>query len=132
MMKTRFSRFVILTLSMLLVSACASQTARQAPLEEKLSGLGFARGEKVRRINDLQINSWNLVDRKNVVIYVGAGHRYLITTRNPCDGLEDTEHLNYSTTAGNLTDKDKLMVRRLHGHVESCFIDSIYELEKTN
>lgn len=115
-----------------MVSACAGQTPRQAPLEDKLAGLGYTLGEEVKRVTNFQINSWNLIDRKNVIIYVGAGHRYLITTRSPCDGLEDTEHLNYSTTAGNLTDKDKLIVRRLHGHVESCFIDSIFALEKTS
>jgi hypothetical protein len=114
----------------LLLSACNSQPPRQVPVSEKVANRGYSMGEQVKRINDFQINSWNYIDRRNAIIYVGASRYYLITTRRPCDGLTETDNLAYSTTVGNLTDKDKLLVRRDSGRVESCFIETIYELKK--
>jgi hypothetical protein len=61
---------------------------------------------------------------------VSASHSYLVTTRLPCDGFQDTEHLNYNVTVGKLTDRDKLLVRRSSGHMQGCFIDTLFELEK--
>jgi len=117
---------------LLLLGACTNRPPAAESIEDKVARHGFAIGAQVNRVNNFQINSWNMVDRKNAIIFVGASRRYLITTRNPCDGLADTEVLNYSTTAGNLTDKDKLLLRRSPsaGRMESCFIDTIYELEK--
>jgi hypothetical protein len=125
-----FSPVLIGILTLMLISACTSAPPEALPIEEKLASLGYLMGPQVKRINDFQINSWSIVDRKKVIIFVGAGHRYLITTRNPCDGLQETEHLDYSTTNGNLTDTDKLLVRRHSGHMQSCFIDTLYELEQ--
>lgn len=118
------------TLLILLAGACSNNPPTQVPIEDKLAQVGFILGEQVKRVNNFQINSWNMVDRQNAILYVGASRRYLVTTRTPCDGLEDARNLNYSTTAGSLTDKDKLLARRLSGRLESCFIDTIYELEK--
>lgn len=114
----------------MLTGACSNNPPAQVPIEDKMAGYGFVLGEQVKRINDFQINSWNMVDRNNAIIYVGANRRYLVTTRSPCDGLADAINLSYSTTAGNLTDKDKLLVRRFSGRLESCFIDTFYKLEK--
>lgn len=117
-------------LSLLLVGACANQSPREVPVGESLANLGFTLGPQVRHINNFQINGWSSMDRRNAIIYVRASRNYLVTLRNPCNGLQETERLGYSTTAGSLTDKDKLLVRRDSGRMESCFIDTIYELEK--
>lgn len=116
----------------MLVGACTNNPPEKVPIEDKVAGYGFTIGEQVKKINNFQINSWNMVDRRNAIIYVGASRRYLVTTRSPCDGLEDAEYLTYSTTTGNLTDKDKLLMRRSPAtdRMESCFIDTLYELEK--
>lgn len=117
--------------AVLLVGACTSHPPTEVPVGDKLAEMGFTLGEQVKRISNFQVNSWNVVDRRHAILHVGANRRYLITTRSPCDGLEDTQNLQYSTTAGNLTDKDKLLVRRTTGRMESCFIDTLHTLEKT-
>jgi hypothetical protein len=117
-------------LTLLLMGACASHPPEELPIQDKMASLGYVIGPQVKRINDFQINSWSIVDRRSLIIFVGASRRYLITTRNPCDGLQETENLDYSTTNGNLTDKDRLIVRRSTGHTQSCSIDTLYELEK--
>ena len=129
-MKIIYTTAVAGLATVLLLNACNSQPTRQAPVSEKVVDRGYSMGEQVKRINDFQINSWNYIDRRNAIIYVGASRYYLITTRRPCDGLTETENLAYSTTVGNLTDKDKLLVRRDSGRVESCFIETIHELKK--
>jgi hypothetical protein len=129
-MKKLVASGLIGLMTLLLMGACASHPPEDLPIQDKMASLGYVIGPQVKRINDFQINSWSIVDRRNVIIFVGASRRYLITTRNPCDGFQETEHLDYSTNTGNLTDKDKLMVRRTTGHMQNCFIDTLYELEK--
>ena len=129
-MKKLVASGLIGLMTLLLMGACASHPPEDLPIQDKMASLGYVIGPQVKRINDFQINSWSIVDRRNVIIFVGASRCYLITTRNPCDGFQETEHLDYSTTTGNLTNKDKLMVRRTTGHMQNCFIDTLYELEK--
>ena len=132
MMKGTVLRFMIGSLMMLLAGACTNNPPMDVPVGDKLADLGYVLGPQVKRINNFKVNGWNMVDRSNVIIFVSASYSYLVTTRIPCDGFLETEHLNYSTTTGKLTDKDKLLVRRTSGHVQSCFIDTLFELEKTN
>jgi hypothetical protein len=130
MMKRTAPGVVFGMLLVLLVSACTTQPPMEVSVEEKLAKLGYELGPQVKHINNFRINGWNIVDRSNVIIFVSASHSYLVTTRLPCDGFQDTEHLNYSVTVGKLTDRDKLLVRRSSGHMQGCFIDTLFELEK--
>ncbi len=131
-MQNQRIKTVVIISAILLLGACTSTPPTEEPIEDKAARHGFTIGKQVKKINNFQINSWNMVDRKSAILYVGASRRYLVTTRNPCDGLADTGVISYSTTAGSLTEKDKLLMRRSPAaeRIESCFIDAIYELEK--
>jgi hypothetical protein len=130
MLKSTTLRVLIGSLILLLAGACTTNPPMDVPVEEKLAKLGYELGPQVKHINNFRINGWNIVDRSNVIVFVSASHSYLVTTRLPCDGFQDTEHLNYSVTAGKLTDRDKLLVRRSSGHMQGCFIDTLFELKK--
>ena len=123
-----FASIVVL----LLVCACASEPPKTVPLEQRLAKQGYSMGQQVKRITDYRINGWSSLDRFNIIFNVGAAKNYLITVRIPCDGLLTAEHVAFSTTIGDLTDKDKLVVRGGGRHLESCFIDTIHKLEKNN
>jgi hypothetical protein len=129
-MKHRIFYFIGIVILSSLAVACANSTYQEVPLEEKLAQRGYAIGEPVKRINDYQINSWNSVDRKHVIINFGASRNYLVTLRTSCDGLLDATLLSFSTTVGFLTDKDKLLVRDGGNHLLQCYIQTIHELEK--
>jgi len=61
--------------------------------------------------HDGRITGWSSVDQQNVILNVGASENYLVTVRSNCDGLRSAERLAFSTVIGDLTDKDKLVVR---------------------
>lgn len=125
-----FRNILIGAVTLLLATACAIEPHEPVPLEEKLAKRGYTIGEQVTRIREYRINGWNDVDRQNVIMNVGASKNYLVTVRSPCDGLRSAVNLAFSTTVGDLTDKDKLLVRGTGGHLEHCYIDTIHTLEK--
>lgn len=129
-MNTILRALVATAAAMLLAAGCATEGYEEPTLAEKLAQRGYAVGQPVEQLKDYLINGWNSVDRNNVIITVGASRNYLVSVRNPCEGLRSAERLAFTTTVGNLTDFDKLMVRGGGGLLEQCFIESIHELEK--
>ena len=129
-MTHRLLLFITCIISISLAGACTSNPPDPVPLEEKVAKLGYTIGQPVKRINNYQINSWNSVDLKHVIINFGASRNYLLTLRTSCDGVLSADLLSFSTTVGFLTDKDKLLVRNSGRHVSHCFIKTIHELEK--
>jgi len=113
-----------------LASACTSNPPESIPIEEQMAAKGYLIKEPVKRLKDYRINGWSSVDRRNVILNVGASDNYLVTVRSPCEGLRSAEHLAFSTIIGDLTDKDKLIVRDSGGYIQSCYIDTIQTLEK--
>ena len=114
----------------MLVNSCANKRPEPVPIEDSLATRGYVLGDQTRRISDDRINGWSSVDRYSVIINVGASMNYLVTLRSPCDGLRSARSLAFSTTIGNLTDKDKLLVRSSGGFLEHCLIDTIHILDK--
>ncbi len=129
-MNHAFRKTAISIIALLLISACAGQPPESVPLDERLAKHGYTLGQQVKRITDYRINGWNSMDRFSVIMNVGASKNYLIMVRNPCDGLRSAEHIVFSTTIGDLTDKDKLVVRGDGRYLESCYIDTIHELTR--
>lgn len=121
-----FTAVIVLSLAV----ACASNPSETVPLEEKLAQLGFAIGKPVRSVINFQLSGWSTVDHKHVIMNFGASRNYLLTLRTSCDGLRSATLINFSTTVGSLTDKDKVLVRNESRHLSQCYISTIHELEK--
>jgi len=130
-MKRQIVAASCLLIVVFLAAACAGPPPRTVPLAEKLLQRGYTIGKPVRRLQNYRINGWNAIDRYHVIIHVGVKEDYLVAVRTPCDGFRSAEILHFSTTIGDLTDKDKLVVRGAGGFVEQCYIDSIRVLERT-
>ena len=113
----------------LVVAACAS-APDTGSLDQRLAVRGWAVGEPVKRVQNYRINGFNSLDRNNVIINTGPSSAYLVTVRRPCEGLDYAESVAFSTTVGNLTDKDQLLVRGNGGFVERCPILGLRELER--
>jgi len=128
-MKSGFVKTASTIILLALTAACAGHPP-ETSLEEKLAQLGYALGQPVRSVINFQLSGWNSVDHKHVVMNFGASRYYLLSLRTSCDGLRSATLINFTTTAGSLTDRDKLLVRNESHHLSQCYISTIHELEK--
>lgn len=124
--------FTGMIIAALLVGACATNQHEQKPLEEKLADQNFALGEKIDRIQDYRINGWYYVDEYNVVFRGGPSDYYLLSFNQRCVNLRGAHTIGFSTTLGQVTRFDELLVRNHSGlPPEKCLIQSIHKVDKT-
>lgn len=128
-------RFSKLTLALLLLvcglEACGGTPDGELSLDQQLAKKKYTLGKTVDRVHDYSISGWNSVDDRHVIIHTSPTRSYLVTLRSPCRNLDTAETLAFSTTVGNLTRHDKLLVRSSSmGYTEQCFIDTLQELDK--
>jgi hypothetical protein len=102
--------------------------AAATPLQERLTKLGYARGEAVDKVQNYRVDGWNYLDDKHIMIYAGPSVRYLISTQISCSDLSSAEHIGFSSTANSLTKFDKIVVRGAGGMIRNCPIDAIHQL----
>jgi hypothetical protein len=113
-----------------LLVGCAG-TPEAADIDALLAERGYTTGEEVRDIKQYRINGWQSLDDRHVIIETGPASRYLLTLMTRCDNLRTAETIGFSTTTGNLTTFDKLVVRGTSGIVRDCPITTIQELHRT-
>lgn len=99
-------------------------------LQQKLTRLGYTQGEKIDKIHDYKVDGWNYLDDKHIMIYTGPSQRYLVTLMTTCHDLSTAEHIGFSTTVGQMTKFDKLIVRGPGGIKQDCPITSIHKLDR--
>ena len=125
------NRIIIFQLALVFVfTACSNQPPESIPIEEQLSNKGYRIDQQVNRVDNYRLNGWSSVDRFNVIINVGTSTHYLITFRPACDGLGGVGGLAFSTTDGDLTDRDQLVIRPTANVNQYCPIHEIYLLVK--
>lgn len=129
-MKASFFYTAAVTVLLSMAVACSHSPSAPVTLEDKLAQRGFVIGEQVKKVINLQVNSWNSLDDRHVIMRFGASRNYLLTLRTSCDSLIGAVVINFSTTVGSLTDNDKLLVRDSTQRVATCFISTIHELKK--
>lgn len=125
------NRIIISQLALVFVfTACSNQPPELIPIEEQLSKKGYRIDQQVNRITNYRLNGWSSVDRFNAIINVGTSTNYLITFLPACDGLRGVGGLAFSTTDGDLTDRDQLVIRPYANVKQYCPIHEIYLLAK--
>jgi len=129
-MKTLSKTITAGYIGLLLAAGCAGKSTQPIPLDKKLSQRGYVVDTPVRKILEYRINGWNSIDRLHLIITSGVSDHYLVTLRNPCDELSSAETIAFSTTVGNLTDMDKLLVRGHGNFLQRCYIKTIHTLSK--
>lgn len=127
----RISKSLAAACAALVVAACAATPAQQLTLAQRLEQKSYRLGEPVERIRDYRITGWNTVDDDHLIIHTGPSDSYLLTLRWPCHNLRTAEHIAVSTTVGNLTRLDKVIVRSFpDGFTEHCPIDAMHTLKR--
>lgn len=109
-------------------AVCAQATGNG--LQSRLQKLGYSIGDDVEQVRNYRVDGWNYIDDNNIMIYAGPGKRYLITTQGHCSDLGSAENIGFSSTVGNVTRFDKLIVRGPGGMVQNCPISAIRALQK--
>jgi len=115
---------------LLMLNACRSGPQEAMPLEAHLLQHGYTIKGPAGQVQAFRINGWNDIDRTHVILWASVRKPYLVTTMAPCDGLRYAETLAFTTTTGNLTRFEKLIVRPSAGYLEQCAIKEIDELER--
>ncbi len=112
------------------LAACAGSPARDLTLEEKLAKRSYKIGAPVERIQNYTLNGWNHVDREHLIIISGAARYYLVSLNNSCYNLVTAEDIAITSTAGQLTRFDHLLVPGYSNFLQRCYISSLHELNK--
>ncbi|WP_439887721.1 DUF6491 family protein [Pseudomonas sp. MBLB4123] len=119
-------------LGVLLLTACAQQMRwdESLPLEARLALLGWRQGEAVESVWRGDIDGWQYLDKRHMVLGTGPGRSYLVEFAYPCHNLSFSNPIGYSTTVGALTALDRIVSIDSAGTPAYCLIDGIYRLER--
>lgn len=121
-------RGACLAIAALLLTACATTPPEPVDLPKLLADHGYQLGERVDRIQRFRINDWRYLDSQHVIIGGGVSRYYLLTLAARCVGLSSSQDLGFTTTAGDLTRFDRLVVRGGPGGGDRCTIADMHAL----
>lgn len=100
-------------------------------LEEQLAAHGFERGGPVTRIRYGDIESWDKLDDRHVVVYAGDAGEFLVRFRRACKHLDPTLSVSFTASAGNVTTADHVTIEWENGDRKFCYITTINRLEQS-
>jgi hypothetical protein len=116
------------------LAACAGTgeaPGSQKSVEEILAGKNLRVVGELDKLVNFNINSWQYVDRQNVVLRDGVKKYYLVELKNPCREMEFAQRIGF-TSFGKVVNKfDFIVVTETPGRVVRCMIETFYELERT-
>lgn len=116
----------------LLVSlvACSVTDTRETKTPEVLAhNAGYKIVEPVKGVRNYRVDGWRYLSDQALMIDSGVQQRYLITLLQYCSGLRSSNVIATTSTTGELTKFDSVIVGR--GQMR-CPIKAIYKLEKLN
>ncbi len=125
-------RLFILLIPAVGLMACASAPGPQLTLDQKLAAKNYRLGAPVERIQRYRLDGWNYLDREHIIMQTEPSTYYLVSLRNTCHDLSTAENIAFTTTTGQLTHFDKLLVRGPGRTIQHCYIEALNKLEKTD
>lgn len=120
--------------AVLILAGCASSESvrdAQLPLDQHLAKLGLSQGEAVESITRYDIDDWDYLDKRHIVLGRSPGQRYLLEFTRDCDRLDFSSAIGYSSTVGLLTSLDHIRVFDGMGGVpQICQVEKLYKLQR--
>lgn len=116
----------------LLPSACAF-TPHQPPSPQQLAAEhGYLLGEQVKKIHDYEINGWNYISNRSLIIPARPGLHYLLILDRECPQMRGREVIGFTSTINTLqAGFDAVVINDRHSGIhEKCYIDQIYKVTK--
>lgn len=124
---------LVMCMVLALAGCASSERVRDdlLPLDQHLAKLGLSQGEPVQSITRHEIDDWDYLDKRHIVVGRSPGRRYLLEFTRDCDRLDYTSVIGYSATVGMLTPLDHVKVLDGMGGVpQVCQIEQLYELQR--
>jgi hypothetical protein len=90
-----------------LLGGCAGATRRNALLDEYLP---YA-GPPIDSFHFFRLDSWAVVGRYQVVIWVTPWEAYLVTVQSPCEQLAFTTRLAVTSTVNTISKFESILLR---------------------
>lgn len=120
-------RIAMLMLFGLLLTACAGSTEIRS-IEDQMADRGYLIGAESVGIPRYNVNSWNDIDDRYLMVRAGVRDQYLIELFQPCFGLESAFSVGFTTPSLRVDRFGSVIVRGIEGRLERCRIQNIYEL----
>ena len=80
-------------------------------------------------VRQSQVNGFNVIDRKHLVLHSGASREWLVTLKNRCQGLRHEHKIAVKGTGIGCLDKFDQIIVNDNGFVTQCRIDTIEYVE---
>lgn len=129
----------ILALSLTaLLFACASSTPAPTPPAQLAQDQGYELRKPIDRIMNYRLDSWNYINPQTVIIHAGGNRDYLVTLRDRCHELMNTEVLATTSTGSAMRAKFDAIIVSLAGSrlahstssTRKCYIEAIYLISR--
>ncbi len=108
-------------------AGCSGSEVR--PIPQRLVRMGYQMGPSVDIVHNYSVEGWHILDDEHVLVETGTATDYLITLAVDCDGLHAAETIGFSSTTGDLTLSDDLIIHQISANFK-CPLKSINTLER--
>ncbi len=99
------------------------------PIPQRLVKMGYQLGPSVDIVRNYSVEGWHALDDEHVIVETGTATDYLVTLAVDCDGLHAAETIGFSSTTGDLTPADDLIIHQISANFK-CPLKSINTLER--
>lgn len=102
-------RLLALALAVAMTSACAQGLQRNRDPLAKYDGYI---GEPIDRFTAFRLDSWQLVDKDQIILWTGINDAYLVKIDGFCPDLAFAHTIRVNNTGSQVTTFDSIQVRR--------------------
>lgn len=117
----------------LMLIGCATAKPAVVPTAQDIAILHhYELGEEIKEIPNFQMNGWNYINNRALLLPARPGSHYLLMLDRPCPGLSESEAIGFTSNVGRLRAKfDAVVVHTRPESIErKCYIDAIYRVTK--
>lgn len=116
----------------IVLSACTStEPGKTITPEQHLEGSSYQIVKPIKKIANISlINGWRYLDSQAVILFASPKRQYLVTLRDNCSELNNSERIATSSSIDQLTTFDKLIVLPTIGSKRDCYVDALFLIEK--
>ena len=125
-----YSRNLLILFTAIVLAASAHAAAPSGKLNALLAELGYQIGAKADHVVDYQLDDRKYVNKKNMIVPDASSRNYLVTFREPCDGMQSKKMLpRRSKIKNQISVYDTFVTKFNTWNLALCQVRAIHELE---
>jgi len=132
--RIHWQKLLLGTGTLLLLTGCTATVETKPDQPEKhLEKTPYEIAKPVRSIPNIsRINGWRYLDSQAVILSASPKKQYLVTLKDDCTELNNSERIATNSPTDQLTSFDKLIVLPSIGSKRNCYVDQLFLLQKNN